>query len=207
MQGAALGIIRSFVPNIAQQAFRDVFAIQWAVGLILILAFAVTPESPVYLINNHQYEKAHKVMTLIYGKENDPEARLAYLINLIREENHSEHERGTYFDCFKGTDLKRTLTVMLIYTAANFAGAAFLSQSIYFLITAGLPAIHSFDVSVGGFGLACIIIVASWFVGEYVHRRTGFLAGLAINFVCMLIVGCLYYSKTKGALWAIAVLM
>jgi len=60
MQGAALGIIRSFVPNIAQQAFRDVFAIQWAVGLILILAFAVTPESPVYLINNHQYEKAHK---------------------------------------------------------------------------------------------------------------------------------------------------
>jgi hypothetical protein len=53
MQGAALGIIRSFVPNIAQQAFRDVFAIQWAVGLILIIAFAVTPESPVYLINNH----------------------------------------------------------------------------------------------------------------------------------------------------------
>jgi hypothetical protein len=195
MQGVALGIIRSFVPNVAQQAFRNVFAIQWAVGFILILAFAVTPESPVYLINNHKFEKAHKVMTLIYGKDNDPDARLAYLIKIIREENHSEHERGTYFDCFKGTDLKRTLTVML------------LSQSIYFLITAGLPAIHSFDVSIGGFGLACIIIVASWFVGEYIHRRTGFLVGLAVNFICMLIVGCLYYSKAKGALWAIAVVM
>jgi hypothetical protein len=207
MQGVALGIIRSFVPNTAQQAFRNVFAIQWAVGFLLILAFAFTPESPVYLINKHQLEKAHRVVTLIYGKGNDPDARLAYLIKIIREERHSEHDRGTYFDCFKGTDLKRTVTVMLIYTAANFAGAAFLSQSIYFLITAGLPAIHSFDVSIGGFGLACIIIVASWFVGDYIHRRTGFLAGLAINFVCMLIVGCLYYSKAKGALWAIAVVM
>jgi hypothetical protein len=207
MQGVALGIVRSFVPNVAEQAFRDVFAIQWAVGFLLVLAFIVTPESPVYLINKNQFEKAHKVMTLIYGKDNDPDARLAYLIKLMQEENHSEHERGTYFDCFKGTDLKRTLTVMLIYTTANFAGAAFLSQSIYFLITAGLPAIHSFDVSIGGFGLACVIIVASWFVGEYIHRRTGYLIGLIVNFICMLIVGCLYYSKGKSSLWAIAVIM
>jgi Sugar (and other) transporter len=146
-------------------------------------------------------------MTTIYGPSNDVDARLAYLIKIIREESANEQERGTYFDCFKGTDLKRTLTVMLIYTAANFAGAAFLAQSLYFLIIAGLPAIHSFDVSIGGFGLACIIIVASWFVGDRIHRRTGFLAGLIINFICMLIVGALYYSKQKGALWAIAVFM
>jgi hypothetical protein len=146
-------------------------------------------------------------MTTLYGQENEVDARLAYLIKIIREESNDEVKRGTYVDCFKGADLKRTSTVMLIYTAANFAGAAFLAQSIYFLIIAGLPAIHSFDVSIGGFGLACIIIVASWFVGEYIHRWTGFLAGLVINFICMLIVGALYYSKQKGALWAIAVFM
>jgi hypothetical protein len=99
------------------------------------------------------------------------------------------------------------LTVIFIYTAANLAGAAFLAQSIYFLITAGLPAIHGFDVSIGGFGLACIIIFASWFLGEHIHRRTGFLAGLIVNLVFMLIVGALYYTEKKGALWAIAVFM
>jgi hypothetical protein len=146
-------------------------------------------------------------MTKLYGQENDVDARLAYLINIIRDESNNELEHGTYFDCFKGIDLKRNLTLMLIYTAANFAGAAFLAQSIYFLIIAGLPAIHSFDVSIGGFGLVYMIVVASWFVGEHIYRRTGFLAGLVVNFVCMLIVGALYYSKQKGASWAIAVFM
>jgi hypothetical protein len=32
------------VPNIQEQAFRNVFAIQWAVGGIAVMAFALTPE-------------------------------------------------------------------------------------------------------------------------------------------------------------------
>ena len=147
-------------------------------------------------------------MTRIYGKADDVDARLAYLIKTIREEksNHSL-ESGTYFECFKSKDLKRTLTVIFLYTAANIGGAAFLAQSIYFLIIAGLPAIHAFDVSIGGFGLACIIIVSSWFIMNKISRRTGFMAGCIINFVIMLIVGALYYSPGNGSLWAIAVLM
>jgi hypothetical protein len=44
MQGLALGIVRIFVPNIKEQAFRNVFAIQWAVGGVLVIAFALAPE-------------------------------------------------------------------------------------------------------------------------------------------------------------------
>lgn len=147
-------------------------------------------------------------MTRIYGPHNDPDARLACLIKTVRDERaNSQHEEGTYSDCFKGTDLKRTLAVMLIYGAANFAGAAFLAQAIYFLIIAGLEPIHAFDISVGGFGLACFIIVGTWFLADKIRNRTGFYAGLIVNFVAMLVVGCLYYSSTKGALWAIAAIM
>lgn len=208
MQGVALGVIRALVPNINPQAFRDVFAMQWAVGAIVMIAFALAPESPVYLITNHHLAKAHKVMTKIYGPNSDIDARLANLIKTIRDEqSQHELESGTYFECFKGKDLKRTLTVIFLYTTSNFGGAAFLAQSIYFLIIAGLPAIHAFDVSIGGFGLACIIIVSSWFVGDRIRRRTGVMVGLVINFAGMLVVGCLYYSKTTGSLWAIAVIM
>jgi hypothetical protein len=157
---------------------------------------------------NHRYEQALKSMTRIYGSKNDPDARLACLIQTMDHERASDsHEDGTYLECFQGTDLKRTLAVMLIYGAANFAGAAFLAQSIYFLIIAGLPAIHAFDVSIGGFGLACLIIVGTWFLTERVKNRSAFYAGLVINFVAMLVVGCLYYSKASGALWAIAAIM
>lgn len=44
MQGVALGIIRSFVPDIDPTAFRIVFAIQWAFGILVTAAFAITPE-------------------------------------------------------------------------------------------------------------------------------------------------------------------
>tara|TARA_B100001146_G_C15821866_1_gene281276 strand:- start:286 stop:420 length:135 start_codon:yes stop_codon:yes gene_type:complete len=44
MQGVALGIIRIFVPNIHPVAFRHVFAIQWAFGGLMMIAFALTPE-------------------------------------------------------------------------------------------------------------------------------------------------------------------
>jgi MFS family permease len=208
MQGVALGIIRALVPNVEPQAFRDVFAMQWAVGGIVMIAFALAPESPVFLITKNRLEQARSVMTKIYGPNNDVDARLANLIKTIRDEQ-SQHEldTGSYMECFKGKDLKRTMTVVFLYTTSNFAGAAFLAQSIYFLIIAGLPAIHAFDVSIGGFGLACVIIVASWFVGDKIRRRTGVLAGLACSIIGMLTVGCLYYSKVTGALWAIAVIM
>lgn len=207
-QGVALGVIRVFVPNTAESAFRTVFAVQWAVGGIIIIAFSLAPESPVYLITNNKIDQARKVMLRIYGKDNDVEARLANLIKTIREEDaQNKLERGTFFECFKGTNLKRTLTVSFLYATANLGGAAFLSQSIYFLIIVGLPAIHAFDISIGGFGLACIIIVATWLVGDRVRRRTGVLAGLGVNFVIMLIVGCLYYNSSNASLWTIAVLM
>lgn len=149
-------------------------------------------------------------MSQIYGPSNDPEARLAILVKSVRDERASSTsgvEQGSYFECFRGTDLRRTVAAMLIYGSANLAGAAFLSQAIYFLIVSGLEAIHAFDVSIGGFGLACLIIVASWLVAGKVKNRTAFNVGLILNFIVMLIVGCLYYSSNRGALWATAVLM
>ncbi|KAF4629180.1 hypothetical protein G7Y89_g8966 [Cudoniella acicularis] len=208
MQGAALGIIRIFVPNIKEQAFRNVIAIQWPVGALAMIAFAFVPESPVYLIANGQLEKAAKVMKLLYGASTDTEARVAHLIKTIREEEkHNLLHRGTYLECFKGQDLKRTLSVIFLYTSANWAGAAFLAQSIYFLIIAGLPAIHAYDISIGGFGLAILIIVSSFYWMDKVRRRTAFMAGCIINFLVMLTVGGLYYKSGTGALWGIAVLM
>jgi MFS family permease len=44
MQAVGMGVVRSFVPDIEPQAFRNVFAVQWAVGGLVILAFSVVPE-------------------------------------------------------------------------------------------------------------------------------------------------------------------
>jgi MFS family permease len=208
MLGLGLGIVRVFVPNIKEQAFRNVFAIQWIVAGIAVVAFAVAPESPNYLISKGRLNQAHKAMSTIYGSNNSINARLAFLVKVIREEQaNRELHVGTYPECFQAANLKRTLTVVFIYTAVQWGGAALLAQSIYFLIIAGLPAIHAFDVSIGGFGLSIIIIISSWIFGDKLPRRKVFILGCLINFFFMLVIGALYYGKGIGPLWGIAILM
>jgi hypothetical protein len=44
MQGLALGIVRILVPDVRERAFRIAFAIQWAVGIASLVAWAAAPE-------------------------------------------------------------------------------------------------------------------------------------------------------------------
>jgi len=104
--------------------------------------------------------------------------------------------------------LLRTATVaMLFLGSSGLIGSAFLAQNIYFLLIAGLPAIHSFDIGIGGFFLACTAIALGWFMTDKIGRRTLWLVGVAGNVVGMIIIGALAYSSSKGALWGIAVVM
>ncbi|KAF9876646.1 maltose permease MAL61 [Colletotrichum karsti] len=206
-QGLALGVVRIFVPDIREQAFRTVIAIQWAVGGLAVIAWAIAPESPLWLIKKGNTEAALKVFKKIYGP-NHPSLRLEHESNAIRAEQALEQNPdATYAACFRAHNLKRTLTVAFLYSTANIGGASFLAQNIYFLITAGLEAVHSFDVGIGGFGFAVLIILSSGAYLQRVSRRNVVLAGLALNLVVMVVVGALWWQTARGALWAIAVLM
>jgi MFS family permease len=147
-------------------------------------------------------------MRLIYGPNNHAEERLEYEIHAIRlEEANESINKGNYISCFRGYHLKRTATVAFLYSTHNTGGAAFLAQNIYFLIIAGLEAIHAFDIGIGGFALAIIIVLASGAYLQRISRRNVVLAGLVINFLIMVVIGGLYWATSNGGLWAIAVLM
>lgn len=146
-------------------------------------------------------------MRKIYGP-NQADERLEYEIRAIQAEQEFEaNNKATYMACFQGTNRKRSLTVAFLYSTANIGGASFLAQNIYFLITAGLEAVHCFDVGICGFGLAVLIILTSGVYLKYVNRRNVVLIGLVLNLVVMVIIGALYWADKKGGRWAIAVLM
>ncbi|KAL4978231.1 general substrate transporter [Aspergillus desertorum] len=196
MQGLAMGIVRIFVPNTEEQAFRNVFAIQWVVGGIFAVACLLAPESPVYLINSGCVDKAEKVMRKLYSSK-----------TISEEQEQRRISAGSYLDCFRRSNLKRTLTVMFLYSTSNLGGAAFLSQSIYFLLTLGLPSVHVFDISIGGFALAIIIILLTGFIAKFLSRRRMFLMGCLINLAFLIVIGCLYYASGMGPSWVVAILM
>jgi hypothetical protein len=164
--------------------------------------------SPVFLITRGDIPAARKAMGRIYGEKKQPDERTALLIRTIRDEQaNSKLTGGTYLECFKGTNRLRTGTVAFLYTTPNVGGAGFLAQNIYFLIIAGLEPIHAFDIGIGGFGLAILIIIASGAYLKKISRRATVVAGCVMNFFFMIVIGALYYAPGRGALWAIAILM
>ncbi|KAH6884221.1 general substrate transporter [Thelonectria olida] len=207
MFAIALGVVRIFVPEIGESAFRTVFAVQWAVGGLTTLLFLLVPESPNFLVMKQRFAAAEKALARIYDSESAGD-RLALLVKTTREEQaDAQLQSGSYLDCFKGTDFKRTMTIVFIYCAVNIAGAAFLTQNILILVTAGLPAVHVFDIGIGGFGLAIVIVLGSWVVAGKFRRHNAFLCGCVLNTLLMIVIGALYYAPGKSGLWGSAVLM
>ncbi|KAH7066948.1 general substrate transporter [Paraphoma chrysanthemicola] len=209
MQAIGLVTIRVYVPNIHEHAFRIVFAVQWAWPAITLVLFALMPESPSWLLMKGKDVAARKVLSRLYGSNNNIDARFALLRKQVEHERKEmlQNGAGGYLELFKGANLKRTFTVFWLFLGAGLNGASLLSQNIYFLIIAGLPAIHAFDVGIGGFGLAILTIVASWFCMEKIGRRLIWLTGVTVNILVMAIIGALYYAHNHSSLWAIAILM
>lgn len=44
MQTVGIGLVRAFVPDRRPQAFRIILALQWLVGVLPIISFALAPE-------------------------------------------------------------------------------------------------------------------------------------------------------------------
>lgn len=59
-----------------------------------------------------------------------------------------EAQAGTsFFDCFKGVDLRRTEIACGVWSIQNLCGSCFMGYSTYFLESAGLPVVKAFDMS------------------------------------------------------------
>lgn len=161
-----------------------------------------------WLIRKQKIDRARKVMKTLYGP-NDAEDRLTREMHIIRTENEnaSHSPQLSWTSCFRGSNFKRTATTALLFSLTNLAGAAFLSQNIYFLITAGLEAVHSFDIGIGGFAFAALLIAFSGVYLQKISRRNAILSCLVFNLVLMTIIGALYFAPGRGALWAIAIIM
>ena len=164
--------------------------------------------SPNYLLLKGQKDAARNSMARIYGKNNHVDARLAHLQAGIQQEMNQD-QKATYLDCFRGADRKRTLTVCLLQFGNGLIGTALLTQNIYFLTLGGLPVIHAFDINIGGFCLALLIMPLSWYFGDKVGRRPLYLGGVVGNIIAMGVIGGLGYapSSDKEAIWAIAILL
>lgn len=160
-----------------------------------------------WLLSKGKDEQARKSLQRLYGSNHDVEVRYQILVHTLETERNQLDEQASFIECFKGADLKRTLTVAFLMFSNGTIGSGFLAQNVYFLLTVGLTAIQAFDIGIGGFFLGCLAIALSWTVTDKIGRRRLYLTGLTGNTIIMALIGGLGFRSDKATVWGIAVLM
>ncbi|KAL4959626.1 putative MFS alpha-glucoside transporter [Aspergillus stella-maris] len=197
--GTAIGqlpssaVIKGFGTRSDNRAFRAPFATQ--------LLFVV------FLLADRREDAAQSLRRL-YGSKADIEAEVAAIDRAVALEHESSSHGASWLQCFRGTDLRRTMISMSVFICRHFVGIIFvLGYSPYFFQLAGLPDSKSFNLGIGVTACGVAGNVLSWFLVNSLGRRTVFLTGMVSLLVILLLIGIMDVVPSSRAQWVQAAVM
>ncbi|GIJ90443.1 hypothetical protein Asppvi_009397 [Aspergillus pseudoviridinutans] len=210
-QFVAVGVNRGSIQRTDQWAYRIPFAVQWAWPLPILIGILFAPESPWWHVRRGNLQGAKRALQRLTSS-NDPNFDPDETIAMIQHTNELEKalSSGTkYTDCFKGTNLRRTEVVCVVWLVQTLCGQNLMGYFAYFCVQAGLPTVHSFDLSLAQYALGFIGTAGSWFLMTYTGRRTLHIGGLASLFTLLVITGSLSFAPgdDSAAKWAIGAML
>lgn len=207
----ATGVLTSFLKRTDEWAYRIPFAIQWMWPVPLLIGALFAPESPWWYVRKGNTEAAKNALRKLTSAEHAEAADFSVedTIAMMVHTNELELQVASstsYWQCFKGVDLRRTEIVSLVWVIQTFCGSGLMGFSIFFFERAGLTAQGAFDMGMGQYALGAVGTMASWWLMNWVGRRTLYCWGLAILTIILLVVGGLGVPKLveNGPLgWAV----
>ncbi|KAJ6036602.1 general substrate transporter [Penicillium herquei] len=172
-------------------SWKALICAQWGFAIIGFVGQLFMPESPVYLVRVNKEEKARKVLNRLYSKPADAEGHLQR-IKLTLEEAETQ-KRATYAECFRGTNLRRTMIAVLVFLAEPMSGLGFVQNygSLMYQFL-GIGDRQSFLIQIGAQILSISGATFSFLIGDFYGRRPMFLGGcisLTLLLLCMGIAG------------------
>jgi sugar porter (SP) family MFS transporter len=192
-------------------SWRAPFLIQVGVCVLLGCAYFL-PYSPRWLIIKDRKEEALAVLALLHESTIE-DSEVINEFNCICEEIEVEHAFGnrTYIECFRGTNLKRTLFALFTGNGAAFTGTysiTYYSPQIFQQAGVGSTAI-SLATSGASNILVLIFTMLTLAYIDKLGRRGVFASGAAIMGISMYIVGALFqvynYTDDEGNVYLIDV--
>lgn len=194
-QVIGIGVIKSMLNRQDQWAYRIPYALQWMWPVPLMIAIFLAPESPWWLVRKGRIEDAKRSLLRLtsLNRETDFDADETVAMMVHTTALEEKITRGaTYWDCFKGTDLRRTEIVCMVWAIQNLSGNSFSGYSTYFLEQAGLATSKSYDFALGQYGINMGGVFGAWFLMAWgVGRRSLYLYGLCGLCTMLFIMGFL----------------
>ncbi|KAG4277349.1 hypothetical protein FPRO04_07646 [Fusarium proliferatum] len=104
-------------------------------------------------------------------------------------EAEQELEAGTsYWDCFKGANLRRTEISCVAFMCQQFEGTAITGNAVYFFTQAVVGIETAYNLFVVSLALSCVGVVMSWYLIYRFGRRSLYLFELWTSFIGLLAV-------------------
>ncbi|GMK59736.1 hypothetical protein CspeluHIS016_0803420 [Cutaneotrichosporon spelunceum] len=195
----AAGVLAGLVHRTDEWAYRIPFAIQWAWPAFLIPLLSFAPESPWHLVRVGRLDEAeHSLRRLQRSSANvDVKATLATIVHTNKLEE--EITAGTsYRDCFRGIERRRTIIACVAFAGQVLSGSSFAYNSTYFFQQVGLTTDATYNLNVGGTGLALSGTLVNWFcLMPYVGRRRIYLYGIFSMSMILFLIGILNVWTSK----------
>ncbi|KAH6686416.1 MFS hexose transporter [Plectosphaerella plurivora] len=179
-------------------AYRAIFVAQYGVSGIGLCIWPFLPESPWWLINKGRTEAAAKSLAKLGYDRVEIEKRIA-VISLTLEEVRHETEGASFLECFRKSNLRRTIISMAPLSIQALCGVFFVAAySTYYQQLAGYTAKESFTLGIVQQVLSMLGNITSWFLIDRVGRRNLTLGGMFVLTIVLCITGGLATIDAAG---------
>ncbi|KAF5859969.1 hypothetical protein ETB97_002166 [Aspergillus alliaceus] len=198
------GVLQSLLTSDDQWSYRIPYAVQWIWPVSLLFIGFLMPESPWWQVRNGQYDNALWTVQRLTSGEEKPKARQTVAMMIHTNEIEREIEAGSsYWDCFRGSNLRRTEISCMSFTGQVLAGSQFAYTGTYFFEQAGMSPADAYKLGLGGATVAFVGTILSWFLMKNLGRRSMYLGGMGLMSSYLLIIGFLTLAKSNNSVvWA-----
>ncbi|KAL3471022.1 general substrate transporter [Aspergillus californicus] len=202
-QFLSMGVLQSLLNRPDEWSYRIPFGVQWIWPAPLLIVAFFMPESPWWLVRKGHYDAAEKTLQGLMAKSESHNARQIVAMMIHTDNIESEIESGSsYWDCLKGSNLRRTEIACVTFAGQVLAGSQFAYSGTYFFEQAGMSSDDAYKLALGGTAIAFIGTILSWFLMKGLGRRRMYLGGMVLMCSYLFIIGILDLVSNDSVKWA-----
>ncbi|KAF6803705.1 maltose permease [Colletotrichum sojae] len=175
---------------------------------LLLLGLPFLPESPSWLLIKGRREDAARSYRRFNGPKFDVDAAMAVAETAMAKEQEAkkEQESSRWLDCFRGSNGRRTLIIVMVYLSQQAIGVNFVSGYLtYYFRLAGVN--NPLAIGQAAYAIQFAGNVTSWPLVDRYGRRPLIVGGVFSMTALLLLIGGISTIGTQASLSATVAFM
>uniref|UniRef100_A0A8H7N517 Major facilitator superfamily (MFS) profile domain-containing protein n=1 Tax=Bionectria ochroleuca TaxID=29856 RepID=A0A8H7N517_BIOOC len=195
----AVGLNKAFSTYTSGLGWKIITAIQFVFPVFIIIFSFLIPHSPRWLLSKDREEEALAALKRLRPKADAEDGTCEAEIQKIRAALQEQVHKGPWIDLFRGTNLRRTMLVIVFYFYQQTTGQAFVStyQTVFYKENGYADQAFTYPVIL--YCLNTLVVIPAMYLIEYMGRRNLLLASFSLQAFWMMILAGIGSKAQKTA--------